>query len=207
MLSLEDEKMRRWIVAATMCGLAGAATFTAATDAAAFIPPPPVPVAFPYEVMAPGAFQVFVEPWSPPSAPHCVAIRSATEWTRAFHPAPVMRGNRPFAPPPGFWRDHIVLVIARAMPMADIDDAIRVEEVNEIAGRLQVQLNFRAADSSATMNAWKGIVIGRPDWLSDVSFRVGDETICSLATSAIDERRRERSTRAARPREFRAHGS
>lgn len=176
--------MRRWIVAAAIFGFAGAASFAAATGAAAFIPPPPVPVAFPYEVMAPGDFQVFVERWSPASAPHCVAIRSAAEWARAFHPAPVMRANRPFAPPPGFWRDHIVLVIARAMPMANVDEAIRVDAVNEIAGRLQVQLDFHIADSSATMNAWKGIVIGRPDWLSDVAFRVGNETVCSLVTAA-----------------------
>ena len=80
MLSLEDEKMRRWIVAAAIFGFAGAASFAAATGAAAFIPPPPVPVAFPYELMEPGDFQVFVERWSPASAPHCVAIRSAAEW-------------------------------------------------------------------------------------------------------------------------------
>jgi len=178
--------MTRIITAAALLGLIGAAIFSGATatQAAGFIPPPPVPVAFPYQVMQPGDYQVFVMPWRPESAPHCLAIRSAAEWARAFHQAPVMRGNRPFAPPPGFWRDHIVLLIARAMPMADVDEAIRVDGVDEIAGRLQVQLAFHIADSSATMNAWKGIVIGRPSWLGTVSFRVGTETICTLGTSA-----------------------
>ena len=95
-----------------------------------------------------------------------------------------MHSNRPFAPPPGFWRDHIVLLFAREMPMTDIDDAIRVEGVDEIAGRLRVQLRFHVVDASSTMGAWTGIAIGRPDWLSHVAFRVGNETICTLVTTA-----------------------
>jgi hypothetical protein len=164
--------------------LAVSAILGCASLGSGYIPPPPEPVPFPYETIGPHDFQIFVMPWSPRSEPHCVAIRSAEQWTRTFHPALVMGGNRRFAPPPSFWRDHIVLLIARAMPMGDVDAAIRVEGVDEIAGRLRVQLGFHMADGSATMNAWRGIVIGRPDWLHLVSFRVGNETICALEISS-----------------------
>jgi hypothetical protein len=178
--------MKKKFIPAALLGLASAASLGALipTRATAFIPPPPVPVAFPYEVLDPAGYQVFVERWSPPSEPHCVAIHSASEWARNFHPAPAMRSSRPFSPPEVFWRDHIVLLFARAMPMTSVDDAITVEGVDEVAGRLRVQLRLHIVDSSATMNAWTGIVIGRPDWLGDVAFRIGNETICSLRTSA-----------------------
>jgi hypothetical protein len=181
--------MTRGLIAAALLGCACAATRAggAASLASAYTPPPPEPVAFPYEVIGPRDFQVFVTHWSPPSEPLCVAIRSAEEWTRIFHPAPVMGGNRPFAPPAGFWRDHIVLMIARSMPMGDVDDAIRVEGVNETAGRLQVQLGFHVVDSSATMNAWRGVVIGRPDRLFYVSFRAGSENVCTLETASANK--------------------
>lgn len=179
--------MRRLIAtAAICCAVAGTCSTAAANLASGYIPPPPEPVAFPYEVIGPGDFQVFVTPWNPRSEPHCLAVRSEEEWERTFHPAPVMGRNRPFAPPPAFWRDHIVLLIARPMPMGNVEDAIHIDGVSEIAGRLQVSLRFHLATSSATMNAWKGVVIGRPDWLRYVSFRAGNESVCTLETASSD---------------------
>jgi hypothetical protein len=70
--------------------------------------------------------------------------------------------------------------------MGDVEDAIRVDGVSEIAGRLQVSLRFHLADSSATMNAWRGVVIGRPDWLRYVSFRAGSESVCTLETNSTN---------------------
>lgn len=162
--------------------IAAVALAAASAAPSGAIPPPPVPVAFPYEVIDSRDYQVFVQNWSPASRPLCVAIRSGEDWDRVFHPAPVMRGNRAFAPPASFWSDHIILLIAREMPMTG-EDAIRIDGVDEIAGRLEIRLAFHIVDASSTMNAWKGIVIGRPDWLSRVAFRAGNETVCSLETS------------------------
>ena len=178
--------MMRGLVAAAVLGCSCAASGAAAMSslASGYIPPPPEPVAFPYEVLDPSGYQVFVEARLTPNRPLCVAIHSAAEWDRNFHPAPAMHSNRPFAPPSGFWRDHVVLLFAREMPMGDLDDAIHVEGVSEIAGRLEVQLRFHPVASSATMNDWRGIVIGRPHWLHHVSFKAGRDTVCTLETSS-----------------------
>lgn len=166
---------RPCIAAASL--IAGSATPCSA------IPPPPEPVPFAYETIGPRDYQVFVTHWTPPSYPLCRVIGSADEWSRIFQPAAVMNGNRPFAPPPKFWQNHVVLFLARSMPMGNIDDAIRVEGVNEIAGRLQVQLRFHAVDASATMNAWVGVVVERPDWLGTILFKDGQETVCTSETT------------------------
>jgi hypothetical protein len=181
--------MIKGLIAAAVLGCSCAATFSAAMSslASGYIPPPPEPVSYPYEVIAPRDFQVFVNNWSSPRESHCVAIRSAAEWERNLHPAATMGSHRPFAPPPAFWRDHIVLLIARSMPMGNLDDAIHVSGVSEIAGRLEVQLAFHPVDSSATMNDWRGIVIGRPDWLHHVSFKAGSESVCTLETSSAGQ--------------------
>jgi hypothetical protein len=115
-----------------------------------------------FTTMDPNGFQVFIRRWQPESAAHCAVITSGAQWKQTFAPAAVAYGNKPFAPPPDWWKTHAALVVARSTYSAE-DKVLQIQSVRNHRGALIVSYEFRRPPrASSTMNAWIGVAVDKP---------------------------------------------
>ena len=77
-------------------------SFLSTTLAAPSSPEIPLEKAVPYELIPPSAYQNFLKNWDPKSPVLSALIQSPTQYNALYHPAPLNRPNRPFAPPPAW---------------------------------------------------------------------------------------------------------
>ena len=100
--------------------------------------------------IVPGDYQVYLGKWMPDSAPLCAAIGSAQQWSQVLHPAPVMFGKKPFAPPADFWRDHAVLLIGRVVFGAgDTSRIFQLARVSRSTQAITVSVRFAPPQPSS----------------------------------------------------------
>lgn len=72
------------------------------------------PVAF--TTIAPDEFANFPVNWDDATTPVFRGLlRTPEEYAAVFHPAPVLGNRKPFAPPPSFFDDGMILVVARVI--------------------------------------------------------------------------------------------
>jgi hypothetical protein len=133
--------------------------------------------------LQPDAYQSFVGNWTPDSAPLCAAIRSQAEWDQVLHPAAVMGASKPFSPDPGFWRGHMVLLIARVAPAA-AEDAFTAPAVSRAGGALTVSYHFTVPPpASSTMKWYLALAVTKASPTA-VSFQENGRRVCALRLAA-----------------------
>jgi hypothetical protein len=134
----------------------------------------------PFTVVQPDQYQSFVVNWSPANKPFCVAIRSEREWSRVFHPAPVMGSHPPFAPPSAFWTQHALLVVARVINTADASQVFHIDSVTRDERVVEIRYTFRPTPPApSTMKWWIGAAVAKP-LPPMVRFRENGRMVCSV---------------------------
>jgi len=65
-------------------------------------------------------FQSFIKNWDDKKFPALYAlIRTPAQWDAIFHPAPVMGGNRQFAPEAKLYENEQIIIVAHVIPAPD----------------------------------------------------------------------------------------
>lgn len=73
-----------------------------------------------YRVIKNDEFQSFIKNWEDKKYPALYAlIRTPAQWDAIFHPAPVMGGNRPFAPDAKLYENEQIIIVAHVIPAPD----------------------------------------------------------------------------------------
>ena len=89
-------------------------------------------------------YQSFVQNWDEKALPvRSALLRSPAEWDAVFHPAPVMRGRKPFGPAAQEFATNDFLVVARVIP-APTGEVFKVEQVTAENDTLTVRYTFTA---------------------------------------------------------------
>lgn len=97
-----------------------------------------------FQCINPNDYQSFVQNWDEKAQPvRAALVRTPAEWNAVFHPAPVMRGKKPFAPADSEFATNQFLVVARVMP-APTGEAFRVEQVTAEKDVLTVRYAYVA---------------------------------------------------------------
>ncbi len=106
----------------------------------------------PYKRISVGEYQNFIGNWDDKKDPVlCALIRSAREYSAVFHPAPVMRLRKPFAPDEELFDKELIILIAKVMTApADTDKAFADATVTETGDTLMIHYRFIDAKSDAT---------------------------------------------------------
>ena len=73
-----------------------------------------------FRILKNDEFQSFIKNWDDKKYPALYAlIRTPAQWNAIFHPAPVMGGDRPFAPDAKIYENEQIIIVARVIPAAD----------------------------------------------------------------------------------------
>ncbi len=73
-----------------------------------------------YRMLKNDEFQSFIKNWEDKKYPVLYAlIRTPAQWDAIFHPAPVMGGNRPFAPDAKLYENEQIIIVAHVIPVPD----------------------------------------------------------------------------------------
>ncbi len=73
-----------------------------------------------YRILKNDEFQSFIKNWDDKKYPALYAlIRTPAQWDAIFHPAPVMGGNRPFAPGAKLYENEQIIIVAHVIPAPD----------------------------------------------------------------------------------------
>jgi hypothetical protein len=117
----------------------------------------------PYAVLDPDSFQSFIANWTPATQPLCAVLQSQADWDKVMHPAPVMGGNKPFAPPAEFWARNAVLLIARVVGSGDMAKVFTLQGVRSTADAIEVGYAFASPPpASAQVKWWLGVRVAKP---------------------------------------------
>ena len=104
-----------------------------------------------FEKFDPDKYQSFIGNWDERVDPALYAIiRSKADWDKVFHPAPVMGGNKPFAPDPSVFEKQALLVIARVMPGPVNPQVFRADSVTVAEGNLVLNFQYQPPKSGAS---------------------------------------------------------
>lgn len=136
----------------------------------------------------PSAYGAFVGNWTPADRPLCAMLRSAEEWGRVMHPAPVMGGNKPMAPDATLFDRHAVLLYARVTDHGDMRRILAVKSATTHKDVLTVKLRYVAPPpSSFRIKSWLGLVVEKPE-VRHVRFVENGVETCSLDLARGDFR-------------------
>jgi hypothetical protein len=91
-------------------------------------------------------------------------LRTPDEYAAVFHPAPVMRSGKPFAPPAGFFADGMVLVVARVIdaPAAG-ETPLAVESLEAEGDELVLHYRFTPPAATATYTVKEVLAVRIPN--------------------------------------------
>jgi hypothetical protein len=99
----------------------------------------------------PAGYQNFVVNWDAGTEVLCAVVRTPADYARLFHPAPVIGGKKPFAPPDAaFEKEHLV-VIARVVG-GDGGSSLAIERVVEKEGSLVVHGRFKPSTAQSSFS-------------------------------------------------------
>ena len=115
-----------------------------------------------YCTLNPSDYQNFVKNWDDTKQPVLYAVvRSIDQWNGIFHPAPVMGGNRRFAPDADMFATNEILIVARVMPATESADTFRVEQVSTNAAGLVLNYRYTPTPNavSYTVKNYLGVIV------------------------------------------------
>jgi hypothetical protein len=107
-----------------------------------------------YQRMGIGDYQNFLKNWDEKRHPVLYAlIRTPAQYDALFHPAPVMRDKRPFAPGADIYAREQILVVARVMVASEnMNQAFEAERVTEKGRELALHYRFHEPETNATFS-------------------------------------------------------
>jgi hypothetical protein len=141
---------------------------------------PAASLAIPLRRDDPARYQNFVVNWDAGTELLCAVVSTPADYARLFHPAPVIGGKKPFAPPDEAFTKEQLLVIARVVG-GDEKSVLEIERVVEKEGALEVHLDDRPATTPATFTVKQAALawIPRRDG-GRVTFVANGEAITTL---------------------------
>lgn len=90
-------------------------------------------------------------------------IRTPEQYAAVFHPAPVMRSTRPFAPPPEFFAEGMLLFVVRVIPApAAAETPLAVESLVADGDDLVLRYRFVEPAAEATYTVKQALVVRLP---------------------------------------------
>ena len=110
---------------------------------------PAASLAIPLRRDDPARYQNFVVNWDAGTELLCAVVSTPADYASLFHPAPVIGGKKPFAPPDEAFTKEQLLVIARVVG-GDGKSVLAIERVVEKEGALEVHLDDRPAKTPST---------------------------------------------------------
>lgn len=129
-------------------------------------------VAVPLRADTPDSYQNFVVNWDPTVPVLCALIRTPADYASVFHPAPVIGGRRPFAPPDDRFDKESLVVIARVIDApgtpAKGAEALAIERVTRRDGGLEIHARFRPPADDASFSVKQAAIAWIPagEWTS-----------------------------------------
>lgn len=141
---------------------------------------PAASLAIPLRCDDPARYQNFVVNWDAGTELLCAVVSTPADYASLFHPAPVIGGKKPFAPPDEAFTKERLLVIARVVG-GDGKSVLAIERVVEKEGALEVHLDDRPATTPATFTVKQAALawIPRRDG-GRVTFVANGEAITTL---------------------------
>lgn len=141
---------------------------------------PPGARAIPLRRDDPARYQNFVVNWDAGTDLLCAVVSTPADYARLFHPAPVIGGKKPFAPPDDAFAKERLLVVARVVG-GDGGSVLEIERVVEKDGALEVHVDDRPATAPATFTVKQAAMawIPRRD-AGRVAFVAKGEAIATL---------------------------
>ena len=134
----------------------------------------------------PARYQNFVVNWDAGTELLCAVVSTPADYARLFHPAPVIGGKKPFAPPDDAFTKEQLLVIARVVG-GEGKSVLEIKRVVEKEGVLEVHLDDRPATTPATFTVKQAALawIPRRDG-GRVTFVANGEAITTLDPAGGD---------------------
>ena len=182
-----ERPSRRLILAiATQAPLGWLAMATMATGRLADPPPDAAdaePTVVPIRRDDPAGYQNFVVNWDAGTEVLCAIVRTPADYARLFHPAPVIGGKKPFAPPDAaFEKEHLV-VIARVVG-GDGGSSLAIERVVEKEGSLVVHGRFKPSTAQSSFSIKQAALAWIPAREpGQMTFLENDTTVATLDSS------------------------
>ena len=141
---------------------------------------PAASLAIPLRRDDPARYQNFVVNWDTGTELLCAVVSTPADYASLFHPAPVIGGKKPFAPPDEAFTKEQLLVIARVVG-GDGKSVLAIERVVEKEGALEVHLDDRPAKTPSTFTVKQAALawIPRRDG-GRVTFVANGEAITTL---------------------------
>jgi hypothetical protein len=156
-----------------------------ATMAAGWADPPPdtadaEPTVIPIRRDDPARYQNFVVNWDAGTELLCAVVSTPADYARLFHPAPVIGGKKPFAPPDTAFEKERLLVVARVVG-GDGGSVLAIERVVEKEGSLEVRCRFKPSTAQSSFSI-KQVALA---WIparepGPVTFIENDTTVATL---------------------------
>jgi len=130
----------------------------------------------------PGRYQSFVVNWDAGTEVLCAVVRTPADYARLFHPAPVIGGKKPLAPPEAAFEKEHLLVIARVVG-GDGGSSLAIERVVEKEGSLEVYGRFQPSTAQSSFSIKQAALAWIPAREpGPVTFIENDTTIATLDT-------------------------
>ena len=164
-----------WLAIATMA--AGRATDPSPDTADA------EPTVVPIRRDDPNRYQNFVVNWDAGTEVLCAIVRTPADYARLFHPAPVIGGKKPFAPPEAAFEKEHLLVIARVVG-GDGGSVLAIERVVEKEGSLEVHGRFQPSTAKSSFSIKQAALAWIPARKPEpVTFIENDTMVATLDSS------------------------
>ena len=181
------QRPSRWLVLAIAihAPLGWLAMATMATGRLADPPPDTAdaePTLIPIRRDDPDRYQNFVINWDAGTEVLCAVVRTPADYARLFHPAPVIGGKKPFAPPDAAFEKEHLLVIARVVG-GDGGSSLAIERIVEKKGSLVVHGRFEPSTAQSSFSIKQAALAWIPVRESGpVTFIENGTTIATLDT-------------------------
>lgn len=141
---------------------------------------PAASLAIPLRRDDPARYQNFVVNWDAGTELLCAVVSTPADYASLFHPAPVIGGKKPFAPPDEAFTKEQLLVIARVVG-GDGKSVLAIERVVDKEGSLEVRCRFKPSTAQSSFSI-KQVALA---WIparepGPVTFIENDATVATL---------------------------
>lgn len=181
MTTPKPSRLRRLLLASMIAAVASPFFPTLAADPDDL---PPGARKIPHRRDDPDRYQNFVVNWDAGTDLLCAVVSTPADYARLFHPAPVIGGKKPFAPPDdAFTKEHL-LVVARVVG-GNGGSVLEIKRVVEKDGDLEIHLDDRPSTAPATFTVKQAALawIPRRD-AGQMTFFAKGEAIATLDPAA-----------------------
>lgn len=181
MTTPKPSRLRRLLLASMIAAVTSPFFPSLAADPADL---PPGARKVPHRRDDPDRYQNFVVNWDAGTDLLCAVVSTPADYARLFHPAPVIGGKKPFAPPDdAFTKEHL-LVVARVVG-GNGGSVLEIKRVVEKDGDLEIHLDDRPSTAPATFTVKQAALawVPRRDG-GQVTFVAKGEAIATLDPAA-----------------------